>query len=223
MTWPRVEPSIAYLGWPKPVQHVDDTAGDAWRRGRGPVLDGDGLGPVTGFARASRVRSRTAHPRCALDSSRGPRSSRRGKPWCRRAGIPKRHVGSTPKRSTCSAIFRPSSSASGEASAATRALSASHSRRRSYMIQPPELGDIRRKTGANAWRKADERSRLGAAEKAGKTRQKRRLFPAFSNGDDWTRTSDPGLMNPLLYRLSYVASKPCILVVGVGGSTRLEV
>jgi len=25
------------------------------------------------------------------------------------------------------------------------------------------------------------------------------------NGDDWTRTSDPGLMNPLLYQLSYVA------------------
>lgn len=25
-----------------------------------------------------------------------------------------------------------------------------------------------------------------------------------SNADGWTRTSDPGLMNPLLYQLSYV-------------------
>lgn len=33
----------------------------------------------------------------------------------------------------------------------------------------------------------------------------------FSNGDDWTRTSDPGLMNPLLYQLSYVAVSMSLL------------
>ena len=42
------------------------------------------------------------------------------------------------------------------------------------------------------------------------------------NADDWTRTSDPGLMNPLLYQLSYVGLCRGILGTGRVGARGLE-